>query len=50
VGKTEGNRLLGRPKSRCEDNFKLGLEEIVWGEGLNWIDLTYNKDKAMGCC
>jgi len=29
VGKTEGNRLLGRPKSRCEDSFKLGLEEIV---------------------
>jgi hypothetical protein len=29
VGKTEGKSLIGRPKNRCEDNFKHGLEEIV---------------------
>jgi hypothetical protein len=25
VGKPEGNRLLGRPRIRCEDNIKVDL-------------------------
>ena len=28
VGKPEGNRPLGRPKSRCEDNIKTDLQEV----------------------
>jgi hypothetical protein len=34
VGKPEGKRLLGRPRSRCEDNIKIGLQEVECG-GMN---------------
>jgi hypothetical protein len=39
VGRTEGKRLLGRPRRRWEDNIKMDLREI----GIdvpNWIRLT----------
>jgi hypothetical protein len=29
VGRLEGNRPLGRPRRRWEDNIKMGLREIV---------------------
>jgi hypothetical protein len=41
VGRTEGKRLLGRPKRRWEDNIKMGLREIVI-DGANWIRLAQN--------
>jgi hypothetical protein len=28
VGKSEGNRPLGRPRRRCEDNIKMDLTEV----------------------
>jgi len=28
VGKLEGNRLLGRPRHRWEDNIKMDLQEV----------------------
>jgi len=31
VGKPEGKRLLGRPRSRWEDNIKIDLKEVGWG-------------------
>jgi len=31
VGKHEGNRPLGRPKHRWEDNIKMDLQEGRWG-------------------
>jgi hypothetical protein len=31
VGKPEGKRKLGRPRSRWVDNIKMGLREIGWG-------------------
>jgi hypothetical protein len=31
VGKPEGKRLLGRPRSRWEDNIKMDLEEVGCG-------------------
>jgi len=31
VGRTEGNRLLGRPRRRWEDNIKLDLQEMELG-------------------
>jgi hypothetical protein len=35
----EGNRLLGRPSSRCEDNIKMDLQDVGCG-GMDWIDLA----------
>jgi hypothetical protein len=32
VGKPEGKRLLGRHGHRWEDNIKMGLREIGWGD------------------
>jgi hypothetical protein len=32
VGKPEGKRPLGRPRRRWEDNIKMDLKEIRWGE------------------
>ena len=39
VGKTEGKRLLGRPRHRWEDNIKMVLQEVRWGPwtGLIWL-------------
>jgi hypothetical protein len=37
VGKPEGRRPLGRPKSRCED-IKTDLHEVGWG--IEWIDVA----------
>jgi hypothetical protein len=39
VGKTEGNRQLGRPRRRWEDNIKIDLREVgleIW-IGLSWL-------------
>jgi hypothetical protein len=32
VGKPERRRLLGRPRHRWEDNIKMDLLEVGWGE------------------
>jgi hypothetical protein len=39
VGKPEGKRLFGRPRHRWEDNIKMDLQEVGWGEwtGLIWL-------------
>jgi hypothetical protein len=40
VGKPEGSRSLGRPRRRWEDNIKMDLREVEWGEaqtGLIWL-------------
>ena len=39
VGKPEGKRPLGRPKSRWEDNIKMDLQEVGCG-GTDWIKLA----------
>jgi hypothetical protein len=39
VRKPEGNRLLGRPRHRWEDNIKMDIQEVgcgVW-TGLSWL-------------
>ena len=41
VGKPEGTRPLGRPRSRWEDNIKMGLQEAG---GMNWIELAQDRD------
>jgi hypothetical protein len=35
VGKPEGMRPLGRPRRRWEDNIKMDLREVGWGDRLD---------------
>ena len=35
VGKSEGKRILGRPRRRWEDNIKMDLQEMGSGHGLD---------------
>ena len=44
VGKPEGKRPLGRPRRRCEDNIKMGLQEVGRGCG-DWMELAQDKDR-----
>jgi hypothetical protein len=44
VGKPDGKRPLGRPRSRWEDNIITDLREIEWG-GMDWIDLAQDRDQ-----
>jgi hypothetical protein len=39
VGKPEGKRPLGRPRSRRENGIRMDLTQIVWG-GVEWIHLA----------
>jgi len=43
VGKPEGNRQLGRPSLRWEDNIEMDLQEVGWGNGR--IDFVQVRDK-----
>jgi hypothetical protein len=45
VGKPEGNRPLGRPRRRWEDNIKMDLQEIGYG-GMDWIELAQDRDEC----
>jgi hypothetical protein len=49
VGKLEGKRPLGSPTRRWEDNIKMDLREIGWGD-MDWIDLAQDRDqwRALG--
>ena len=44
VGKPEGNRPLGRPKHRWEDNIKMDLQEVGGGCG-DWMVLAQDRDR-----
>jgi hypothetical protein len=44
VGKPEGNRPLGRPRRRWEDNIKTYLQEVGY-RGTDWIDLAQDRDR-----
>ena len=43
VGKPEGNRPLGKPRRRWEDNIKMDLQEVGC-EGMDWIDLAQDTE------
>jgi hypothetical protein len=43
VGKREGNRPLGRPRHRREDNIKMDLQEVGCG-CVDWIALAQDRD------
>jgi hypothetical protein len=44
VGKAEGKRPLGRPRSRWVDNIKMDLRDIGWN-CIDWIDLPQDRDQ-----
>ena len=44
VGKPEGNRPLGRPRCRLEDNIKMDLQEVGRGCG-DWMELAEYRDR-----
>jgi hypothetical protein len=48
VGRPEGKRPLGRPRSRWEDNIKMGLREIGI-DGANWIQLAQDRVQWWAC-
>jgi hypothetical protein len=43
-GKPVGNRPVGRPRRRWEDNIKTDRREIGWG-GMVWIDPGQNRNQ-----
>jgi hypothetical protein len=43
VGRPEGERPLGRPRLRWEDNIRTDLREREW-EGMEWIHLFQDRD------
>ena len=45
MGKLEGNRLLGRPRHRWEDNIKMDLQEVGCGS-MEWIELAEDRDRC----
>ena len=44
VGKPEGERPLGRPRRRWEDNIKMEIEEVERGCG-DWMELVQDRDR-----
>jgi hypothetical protein len=44
VGRPEGRRQLGRPRRGWDDNIKMGLGEIGFGD-VDWINLVQDKDR-----
>jgi hypothetical protein len=44
VGKSEGKRPSGRPRSRWEDNTKMDLQEVRC-EGVEWIEVAQDRDR-----
>jgi hypothetical protein len=43
MGKLEGEKPLGRPRRRWEDNIKMDLQEVGCG-GMDRIELTQDRD------
>ncbi|KDR18535.1 hypothetical protein L798_07353 [Zootermopsis nevadensis] len=42
VGKSEGKRLLKRPRDRWEDSIKMDFREIGWHD-MGWIHLSQDR-------
>jgi hypothetical protein len=43
VGKPEGRRPFGIPRSRWEDNIKMDIRKVGWG--MDWINLARDRDR-----
>ena len=44
VGKSGGERPLGRPRRRWKDNMKMDLQEVGCGS-MDWIELAQDRDR-----
>jgi hypothetical protein len=44
VGRPEGKRPLGKPRRRWEDNIKMNLREIRFGD-VKWVHLAQDRDR-----
>ena len=44
VGRPEGNRPLGRPRHRWEDNIRIELQEVGCGF-MDWIELAQDRGR-----
>ena len=44
VGKPEGQRPLGRPGHRWEDNIKMDLQEVRC-RGMDWFDVAQDRKR-----
>jgi hypothetical protein len=44
IGRPEGRRPLGRPRRRWEDNIKMDLREIGFGD-VDWIYWAQDRDR-----
>jgi len=44
VGKPEGKRPLGTPRLRCENNIKMNLKEVGFGD-MDWIELVQDRER-----
>jgi hypothetical protein len=48
VGRSEGERSLGRPRRRWEDNIKTDLRDIGI-DGANWLQLAQDRVQWRAC-
>jgi hypothetical protein len=44
LGKPEGKRPLGRPRSRWVDHIRMDLGEVGWGD-VDWIGLAKDRNR-----
>jgi hypothetical protein len=40
VGRPDGNKSLGKPRRRWEDNIKMDLQKMEWGVMDRWQELV----------
>jgi hypothetical protein len=45
IGKPGGKRPLGRRRRRWDDNIKMDLTAVGWGD-TDWIDLAQDRDQG----
>jgi hypothetical protein len=48
-GKAKRSKPLGRPRHRWENNMKMDLRKIVWGD-MDRIHLAQDRIQFEGCC